>query len=527
MTTRHTIAIDFVRGRLRVLYASVYSSVRGSSVAIERAHVAVAPSQLELDDSEAVGAWIADQIDEAGISRARATYAIAREDVVLKRFSLPTTDVYELPGMVRLSMRKDLPFDPETAIIDYIVVHESDNRSTVLAVAVPESVISTVGAIAKAAGLKLDRIALRSMGTVSLLASLQKDAGESGGWLGVDITGDGVELVVIDDGSPTFSRAAEVAHADVHQEFANAVVTEARRSWMSYRIVEDQQAISRGIVMGVPEVTRLAAPAIGEALSINTSVLSEHPLVTDDGHALATTWPLAGLLLEPITGRAMLDFQSPRRAPDRYARRRQMGLAAAGLALILIVAGIMFSMVSIQNLERELEQVREQYNELRPIGHRADREWVRLFHLQKWNETSVDWLEHLEFLHNRLADARNVVLDNWSGSLRFRSVEYDGRASDPQDRWTAPHEILVTINGEAQSRREADAFREALVDDEFYTATPTGADTAGGDRLPFPFRLTLSTRDLSPRQSPDGDQQGDISAVAQSAINDSRAETPE
>ena len=116
MSSRHAIAVDLGRRRLRALLA-----VRGRApgagrgrpgLRVKRALIEDFPADMNLDDPQVVGQWVGQRLNAAGFPGGRATLAIGREHVVLKRITLPTTDDAELPDMTRLAMQRELPFPP-------------------------------------------------------------------------------------------------------------------------------------------------------------------------------------------------------------------------------------------------------------------------------------------------------------------------------------------------------------------------------------------------------------------------------
>lgn len=484
-----TIAIDIVRRRLRAIEAV---ASRGK-LQVKRVLAATAPDALDMQDPAAVGPWVAEQLRGAGIPRGRATFAIAREAVVLKRLTLPTTDSTEMPGMVELAMHRDLPFDTGDAVIDFLPVGSSDTETTVMAVAIPRPAVDFVHQVAKAAGLKPHRIALRCLGTAALLRTMQNRREDDGAWLGVDITQNGVELAVVDDGDIRFSRAAAVDHAGSDAEFTDAVVTETRRSWMSYRIVEDASGVDHAFVMGEREIAQVAAKQIEDVIGVRTETVFAHPLLEGDNQELASTWPLAGLLLEPLIGAETIDFNHPRKAPDRAAERRRLLGLAAMLAVIVLAGSAVISKQRLRTFERELSAANAEVTKLLPTFYEYEREFWRMQHLENWSKAKVNWLDHLTFLEARLDDPNQLVLNEWSGTLRFSGVLYNRRAREGE-RWSVPREIIISLSGEARTRELADAFRESLVNTREYITRPSGPDVTGGSRLPqpsVPFKLTL------------------------------------
>jgi len=486
MNARNAIAIDLGRRNLR----AVLVARNRDGLKVRRMLTEPVPESLA-SEATAVGHWVGRQLADAGFPKARTTIAIAREQVALKRITLPTVDPNELPEMTRLALRRDLPFDPETAVIDFVCVDRTESATTVLAVAVPDSVVAFARQMARAAGLPLERISLRSMGSAALLGSL---TGDADGALAVDITAEGVDFNVVVNGAIRFSRAGELPTLDDPSALADAVVTETRRTWMSYRIVEDSNDVRHAVVIGDRKVGREVAGSIEKVLRVSTELIAEHPRVDSGGRDLASVWPLAGLLLEPGLGVETINFANPRKAPDLAARKRQVALAITGSLIILILGAWTIGKLKLDRLRETARDLAAQRAEAYPGRQRYKRDVLKLTHLEQWESVGVDWLEHLARVHAIAPPPGRLVLDNWDGSLDFRGVRYR-----KTDGWSAPRVIRIVLDGEAVDRTTADAFRAALVESDVYTARSTGTDARGGSRLPYSFRYTLRTdRDLRP-----------------------------
>ena len=487
MPARNVIAIDIGRRRLRALLAA-----RGrSKLVVKRVLVEPVPESLDTQDAQAVGAWVGQCLREAGFPKAKATIAISRERVGLKRITLPTVDDDELPPMTRLALGRDLPFDADTAVIDFVTLERDETSTTVLAVAIPETVLAFEKEIAAAAGLVIERISLRSMGSAALLGSLNDPPGD--GALAVDITGEGVEFTVVLDGMIRFARAADLPPLGDDTGTANAVVTETRRTWMSYRIVEDSNDVHSAVVIGDREICRHAAGPIGEMLNVRTEVLAEHPLIKRDQQDMDGVWPLAGLLLEPTLGVQSIDFAKPRKAPDLAARKRQRVLAVAGVLFIGIFAAWTIGSSKLQALETKSADLTAQYSKMLPGRNRFKRDVYKTQHIKHWQEANVDWLEHLLHLGTVSPPPDQLVLDSWTGVLNFRGVLFDGKQKATSRKWQTPMPIKIVLDGEAKDRMTADAFRAALVRGKLYTLTSAGPDSAGGRRLPYRFNYRLGS----------------------------------
>ena len=87
MPGRGTISIDLDRHCLR----AVEVARNGRSIKVNRMVVEPVPDDLKRDDPEVLGAWIGGRLKAARFPRDRATLAIAREHVALKRMAMPIT----------------------------------------------------------------------------------------------------------------------------------------------------------------------------------------------------------------------------------------------------------------------------------------------------------------------------------------------------------------------------------------------------------------------------------------------------
>ena len=488
MAGRRVIAIEIGRAKLRAILATRDRR----SLSVERVLVEDIPPHIAASPSGDQGQWVAGQLKAAGFPNGRATVALAREHVGLKRITLPSTDANELPLMTRLALQRELPFDAEQAVIDFVSVERTEQSTTVLAVAAPREVLMSTVATMRAAGLPIDRIALRAMGSAVIARS--HDADRDSNTLAVDVTGDGVEFCVIERGHIRFSRAAELPDQKEAEIVAEAVLMETRRTWMSYRIVEGAGEIERLVLMGPESVTRLAAPPIAEMLKAEEMNLDLHPLITSRLERLDRVWPLAGLLLEPALGGETINFAHPRKAVDRAARKRKRMLLAAGIAVVALLGVWTVLHRDLASRRAEVEALTTTHSGLSLPYRQSQRNFALLKHLEHWRGSDVRWLDHLLFVQTVSPRAGELVLDSWTGTLDFRGVEYDSK----ERTWSAPKSVTIVIEGEAKDRATADALRERLVKAEWFTTRSIGTDAPGGRRLPFGFTYRLESTEAAP-----------------------------
>lgn len=503
MTARGELIIDLGRRQLRVLVAERQRRL----LRIQRTVVAEYPDWLDTDDTESIGQWVREQLEDAGVARGRATFVLSRERVALKRLTLPTTDDDELPEMTRLTMQRDLPFSAEGAAIDYVPVGRTETHSSVLAVAVPGNVLHHTQEVARHAGLRIARITVRGMGSAALLQAV--DARGDAAALVIDVSREAVEFVLVTDGVVRITRAAELSTSAKHDELVEALITETRRTWMSYRIAEDTNEIQEAVLLGNGELTDEVAREIQRILGVQTRVLRSHPQIDPDDVRMTAVWPLAGAMLEGVLGLEEIDLAHPRRAPDRAARQRTRALLAAAAVVIVLLGAWTAARLKLDRLDSEIATLRQRYQDVSPEYIRAARDSYRLEHINAWRSVHPRWLDHLSYVASMGATRRKLVFDGFTGTLDFRGVEYDEER--PQDsRWFAPADLTIVVEGEAADRSIADALREALVQSDIYTTTSSGADAPGGRRLPFGFtyRLATDVRALPSAANESGDEAG-------------------
>jgi len=489
MAGHRAIAVDIGRRRLRAIEADLDRD----RLTVRRIIVEPLPDDLDADDPGALGAWVGRTLTAAGLAGGRVTVAISREHVVLKRMTLPSPETAELPEMTRLALRRELPFDPDDAVIDFAPVDRTPTATTVIAVAARATALAAVREAADAAGLSVQRMSLRTMGTAALVGT-GANAGPS--TLAVDISGDRVEFTVIVDGAIRFSRAGELPPGDDPQTIAAAVLTEARRTWMSYRIVEESEGVRRAVVFGDRRVCTTVAASVGEMLGVEGEVFEQHPRVDTsavDGD-MGPLWPLAGLLLAPTLGSELIDFLHPRTAPDFASRRRQLAYGVVGMVVIGVFAGITWARFDLADKRQELESLRDRASALLPGYLRYGRDRYKLAHLQQWESADANWLEHLRYIVTMAPSPEKVVLDSWTGTLNFSGVKFDRKTR----QFAAPKEIRIVVEGEAADRVTADGFRGTLVETESYDISTAGPDARSGRRLPWAFQYNLRTRDAAP-----------------------------
>jgi len=481
------IAIELGPRRLRgVAVTFVGSGLRVVS--------AIAEDRPELE-AEAVAKWIRSVLDANGIPTGRCLLAVSRDDVVIKRLLLETPSKGELPAMVDIAMRDELHLEGGAAIIDFLTDAVAAVDSNLLAAALPESSLDRGRKRMAAAKRPVARMSLRLLGAASLAADPH-----GGGVVCIDVSGDGVEFTLLQGTDVRVARAA-VLPAGNPEEVAEAATREARRTWMSWQAEADTVAIDRVVLIGDASITDPMLEALGAITDAPVTVLSGHPRIDRDGHDVSRLWSLLGLLLADHAGKPLIDFNSPRKPTHRFERRRQLGLAAAGVLLVLFGIIWTWGNSSVQAMQRQLDTITAQRAKLEPRWLRYHRDRYRLAHLDIWTSVQPDWVEHLAVAVDRLQPIGVLVLDEVSAALDYKGVDVPKKGGVGE--WRPEVTARLVLEAEAESREVGEAFRQHWVEDEAWNVATTGADTEDGKRLPFGVTIRLHSPDASETATPE------------------------
>ena len=478
MSKRLSLAIDLGHNLLRAAQVKPGRPDRVISTLFERL-----PDSVDIDDAEAVGHALAKAMARAGMSKGPAVFALDRSITSFKRIELPTTDQDELPDMVRLAVERDLPIESGEAVIDFTIVERRDDSTLVEAVAAPMREIQRIRDVAAAADLTVALVAPRCHGALRF-------ADPDHPTLLVDITGEGLELVLAAEGAIAWSRGVEIKGPDGGPPTAEQLVPETRRSWISYRLSSEEFDTPSLVVLGGDRAEE-ALDAVAEATGLKASRFKGDRRVRGDAD-MRGVWPLVGLLL-PVSRSMVVDLASPREAPDIAARWRQRILVIAGLAVISAFGGWTLGNQDLDALQAKADDLLEKARVARNEHLRFKRDGLRADHLEYWSSVRPDWLEQLQFVAEPTFDRKESVLDDFSGSLAGGNVEWDSKGGFSVDA-----SVRVSVEGEGGSREIVASVRDELVGDERFVLRNTVADSQGGSRLPFPFGFDLRTMVLDP-----------------------------
>ncbi|MBM4108609.1 MAG: hypothetical protein FJ255_07325 [Phycisphaerae bacterium] len=514
--TRAWIAVEIDARRFSALGAVVSPA----GVDVRAWCSAPRPEDVPADDAEAMGAWAARELDAAGIRRAPALVCVPRSDVVLKTISLPRGDAgqiapAELLAMVRLQMSRQLTVMAEGAPIDFADLSAraaggDPSQQHVLAAALPADRMAWMRRWCDAAGLKLAGTGLRSVGAAGLAVGVASRS--AGSALVVTLGPSAVEFGVVCDACLTSARAADLPRPTSREQaegFIERVLVEARRTAMALK--PGPAGLDVAVVVGDDPLSHAVATRLGEALGAPASTVGLPPTVgapasmPDDVRAALA--PLFGLLADRAVARATVDFVNPRRAPDRRARIRQLGLAALFALIVLGGAAYLVADRRLAALDREIAALAEQHRTLSGEYARHLLDHARLSHAEAWTSGRVDWIAHLRRVSDLAPDPGQGKFEALSGVLRSNPV-YTPRARGaryPDGAWSALPQITFDMAGKVASRAIAAGFRGRLVADASYRVESGSPDV--DDRFDL-TAISSSPRPVAPAETAPANPEG-------------------
>lgn len=483
--------------------------VAAEKVSVTRMIQAPAPEGLDRSDAAGVGAWLGRVATEAKLSLRRVTFVAGREEVVLKRMSVPGgagLNPSELTGLVRLSLSRQMTMAIEGAGIDHVKVGSEsrpggDGAVTVVAAALPADRLAWYKAVAGAAGARIGGIELAISGVcaVSRHAALRHD----GPSMAVAIGHGAVEFVLLEDGQVSTARAVEMpapTSEPEFEQFAARVVVEARRTWMGWAGGRDALTLESVLLLGHRQIcervrARCMDASIASAVrtcELPSMVTVEADAASQDTSGAGEFLPLIGIGIAHAENLDRFDFVRIKRAPDPRARRRQLALAGA-FGLIMAVGGAwVVAQMRLNELREARDSARQAMNKAGSQYAEMLMQEVRADSVEHWANAGMDWLGHLKWLSDQMPEPKDGLLDEVAASMSA-DVQFTPRdRSIAGGQWVTRQEAVFSLSGKVVRREIALDLRGRLVRGDLYKVVNQSADTE--DR----FSLDLVTSRRSP-----------------------------
>ena len=170
------------------------------------------------------------------------TVLLPRNQIFMRMITVPPGNDQEVRGMLQFEAEKNIPFSPETAVIDYYPL-ESINKSrpnTIMLVAVKRETVDRYLEILDASGIVPDAISVSTIGFSNLFAAFPQNAGV---WAFAAVNNDGFEIDMFKAGAMLLSRGFPLDRKVDASALQDILARELRQSFQAFSVMYPDTAI--------------------------------------------------------------------------------------------------------------------------------------------------------------------------------------------------------------------------------------------------------------------------------------------
>jgi len=430
---KRILAIDWDPREIRFVIAAP----KGRTARIRAAAAVPLPEVADQGDLHShLGQTLRQALAGQGTGGAKTLVAVDRASVELLDLTLPPAKDFELPVLVANEVIRESPASTDQSVIDFVPLGDDPSQPREVSVAIlPVAELNRIRDVCKTAGLKPQRIVLRSHFPVSLF--LRTASVPEAVVLLVNPVGDEVELTVVNRARPQLLRTTHLPGRFGEEKANERLLAEIRRTLALAMQGELGDDPIQAIYIAGRELTHrklldrirddLTLPVKGfdpfDAVDARDIRIPDHP------EAFA---PLLGMALDEIHGGGQaVDFLHPRQGPKPIDLRRMIAAVAAVLVAAAFVVGY-FAWDTIAAVRAENKGLVARAKELDALAAQAKKQEQLIGAIQKWQAGDVLWLEELRELSERFPPRRDAVIHQMSmvaapsgGTISFRGMVRD------------------------------------------------------------------------------------------------------
>ncbi len=151
-------------------------------------------------------------VEENGLDADVIYTVLPRYDITTRIITLPSHDPVEIAGMVQFSAEEYVPYTADEVVIDQCVLRklETGESETLIAIA-HKDVVENHLSVLREAGVVPEKILLST--ACNYVAALAPHPEEPSRYALVSLTAGGIEITVIDNGNPVFTRGIATTQA--------------------------------------------------------------------------------------------------------------------------------------------------------------------------------------------------------------------------------------------------------------------------------------------------------------------------
>ncbi len=406
------LALEWDTDEIRILSANL----RGTDVTVESAHsfplenqdgdlVIGSDSDSEANDSASgsLRESLAAALEQQDAARANVLVAVPRSSAEVRVLQLPPTPEDELPDMVRMQALRQFSTMGANWPLDFIRLESSsaDESDRVLATTISPQLIASIEGACNSHQATATRLVLRPFASGSLT---QRALGSQlpNCYMVVELLGNEADLTVMLDNQVAFMRTIRLpGEADVTVQ-SRAIMGELRRTIAAAQNQTQGTSIEQIVLCGDSELHQKLQNAISQDLSLDTTTVQPFEQVSL-GRKLASNLPanaerftaLLGMLKdEADSGAHVIDFLSPRKAPEPPSNLRR-NVSYAGVAAAIMVMAVCAWGFQLSSLSGTIEELEAQSASKDRVVKEATAVAARLIEIEKFTQGQIVWLDEL------------------------------------------------------------------------------------------------------------------------------------
>ncbi len=400
---------------------------------VRNAFAAAVPPGLDVRDPQSMGAFIRKTLSEHRVRTRRAIVDIPRQDAVLTLLNLPRGTTDEMAAMVHMQVGREMPFARDQAVIDFAVgrMEEGSPGCEVWAAAVRTSLIDHLEQTVAAAGLKVDRIGLRSYGNLVAVRA----AGElPTRTVTVDVGPSMTEINVIRDGRLVFSRAASVSipaggimaqpppppataglgdgaipfgdDAIARPRALDSLLVEVSRTIEAYRATDPGARVDRIILAGSGGITPAVASAFENRFGVSTGLFEPPESMRWDSADAVSAAPFSAAIGLALSGSAdsllHFNFIHPKEPEGEHRERAKRRPVMVIAALVVAALGAYLAYLPISSRNKQAELLRKQLNTANADLKQREELGKQITDARNWHAKNVIWLDTMHEIATRV-----------------------------------------------------------------------------------------------------------------------------
>ena len=422
------------------------------------------------DSDEAAGGWLKDQLRTAGIGGKRVAVVLPRQAVVLRTLALPDVPDDELPDLVRMQAATKSSMPLEKVRLDFVPLPGSAEGRSVLLATATATMIESIVARLKAAGLEPAAIGVAPFA----MAAQVCDSDEA--TLVVAVEGTRAEITLCRDGVVWFSHATDLSGEDAEED-RRWLASEISRTIIAADHHSSDAGIARVVLIGRENLLGAMVAPLEERYECGAALISDtSEFGVANGHGIEPAIWAAMLGQEKTRHVPRIDFLNPRKRVEKPDRTRLIrGLLIGGVAAALLAA-YLSTWWQQRGIEQQIEALQSERAEIETELAQGEPILDKHNAIEGWLNKEAVWANEWMAFGEAMTGTDRLYLTEMS-------LQPGGR-----ETWG-----VMTGVGRARADADVAAFAEAMESAGYRVEPPvaTGGDDDKEYPKEFEFEITV------------------------------------